>query len=95
MRCHSFALVSSGERYDSVHYSKIKFAVVNEGGGRIVKVKFIITRELRIKRQMTIVGGRQTHPDRIMLVGNAKRESNDPHEIRSTPALVTLNTASI
>lgn len=61
----------------------------------MVRVKFIITRELKIKRQMTIVGGRQTHPDRIMLVGNAKRESNDLQEIRSTPAMVTLNTASI
>ncbi len=27
LRCHSFALVSNGERFDSFNYSKIKFSL--------------------------------------------------------------------
>jgi hypothetical protein len=95
LSCHSFALVASGERFDSLNYSKIKFCHQMEAGERVLRIKFVITRELRLKKQMTVIAGHQVDHARLLVVGNARRDSNNPQEVRNTPALVVLNTAAV
>ena len=61
----------------------------------MLKLKFIITRELRLKKQMTIIGGQQIDENRIFIIGNVRRETTNPQETKNLPAYIVLNTGLV
>jgi len=53
--------VAVGERFDSVNYSKVKFYHEKTADGIVMKLKFIITRELKLKQHFVVMGGYQAN----------------------------------
>ena len=57
--CSAFTLISPGDKFDSVNYSKIKVCHERtEEGGLNLKLKFVITRELKLKQHFVMIAGR-------------------------------------
>jgi hypothetical protein len=61
----------------------------------VLKVKFIITRELKLKRSFVVVGGYQCEKDRLLVVGNSRKDSLNPQEFDHGPAFTIVNTATL
>ena len=57
--CSAFTLTAPGDKFDSINYSKIK--VCHERtteGGLNLKLKLVITRELKLKQHFVMIGGK-------------------------------------
>jgi hypothetical protein len=69
--------------------------VASEKGenGDILRLKFVITRELKLKQQhFVVVGGMTLEDSRMLLVGNSKVEGENPNENRQLAAQLIFNT---
>lgn len=90
--CSAFALISPGDKFDSVNYSKIK--VCHERtveGGLNIKLKFVITRELKLKQHFVMIAGKVLEGEKMLLIGNAKVE-HDNNTSSQLTAFVVFST---
>ena len=78
-----------GERFDSINYSKLKFSHEDSLGATVLKLKFVITREVKLKRSFIILGAMQCDHSRLFVAGNSIKEQGQERSV----AHLTLNTA--
>lgn len=86
--------MAQGERFDSVNYARIKVATENSEKGMKLKLKFIITREIKVKQHFIIIGSMYLDNNMLILAGNSRLEDNNA-KITHSPAYLLLNTHQV
>lgn len=60
-----------------------------------MKLKFVLTRQIRMKNHFVVMGGMWIENNRLLLIGSGKIDSNNVNDIHHTVATAIVDMRSV